>query len=100
MMAAYLTAYLEVTDPEAYRAYSIQIPALIQRYNGRFLARGGGLEVLEGGLPSKRAVIIEFPTVDLARKFYFSPEYQQIVPVRQKNSRTDLIAIVEGVAAL
>lgn len=99
-MAAYLTAFLEVADPEAYRAYTVQIPGIIERFGGRFLARGGGLEILEGDVQAKRAVIIEFPSVDLARKFYFSPEYQQIIPLRLKNARTDLIAIVEGVATL
>jgi uncharacterized protein (DUF1330 family) len=99
-MAAYITAFVEVSDPEAYRTYSSQVLPIVQRFGGRFLARGGTLEILEGGLTSKRAVIIEFPTLAKAREFYFSPEYQEILPIRQKNARTDLLAILEGVAAL
>jgi uncharacterized protein (DUF1330 family) len=99
-MAAYLTAFLEVTDQEAYRAYQVQIPGLIQRYNGRFLARGGTLDVLEGSVTPKRGVIIEFPTLELARKFYHSPEYQEILSIRTNNARSDLVAIVEGLASL
>jgi uncharacterized protein (DUF1330 family) len=99
-MAAYITAFLEVGDPEAYRVYSTQVLPIVQRFGGRFLARGGALEIVEGGLASKRAVIIEFPTVARAREFYFSLEYQEILPIRQKNARTDLLAILEGVAAL
>jgi uncharacterized protein (DUF1330 family) len=99
-VAAYITAMIEVTDPEEYRTYSSQVLAIVQKYDGRFLARGGILEILEGPLVSKRAIILEFPSVARAREFYFSPEYQEILPLRQKHARTDLFAIVEGVAAL
>jgi uncharacterized protein (DUF1330 family) len=99
-MAAYITAFVEVSDPEAYRTYSSQVLPIVQRFGGRFLARGGTLEILEGELTSKRAVIIEFPTLAQAREFYLSPAYQEILPIRHKNSRTDLLAILDGVAAL
>jgi uncharacterized protein (DUF1330 family) len=99
-VAAYITALIEVADPEEYRRYTSQVPAIVQKYEGRFLARGGSLEILEGPLTSKRAIILEFPSVARAREFYSSAEYQEILPIRQKNARTDVLAIVEGIAAL
>ena len=99
-MAAYIAAFVEVTEPDTYRTYSNQVLPIVQKYGGRFLARGGGLEILEGDVASKRAIILEFPSVARAREFYFSPEYQEILPIRQGNARTDLLAIVEGIAAL
>ena len=47
-MAAYLIAHLTVTDPEAFQDYRAAVPAVIQRFGGRYLLRGGAVETLEG----------------------------------------------------
>jgi uncharacterized protein (DUF1330 family) len=74
-----------------------QVPAVIERYGGRFLARGGAAELLEGEPAPKRLVIIEFPDRAALRRFYDSPEYQPLVGLRQSASKGRLVA-VEGVA--
>jgi uncharacterized protein (DUF1330 family) len=95
-MAAYLVAQVRIHDPETYQGYRDAVPPLVDRFGGRFRARGGELEVLEGEWPLPRLVIIEFPSRDAARLFYDSPEYQKILPLRQRASKGNLV-IVDGV---
>jgi uncharacterized protein (DUF1330 family) len=95
-MAAYLVAQVRIHDPKTYQTYREAVPALVDRFGGRFRARGGELEVLEGEWPMPRLVIIEFQSRDAARLFYDSPEYQKILPLRQGASEGNLV-IVEGV---
>lgn len=95
-MAAYIHAHLEVTDPVAYEKYRRQVPAVIAAYGGRYLVRGGAVEVLEGDAAPKRQVILEFPDMARLKAFYHSPEYAALIPLRQRASTGHLIAI-EGV---
>ena len=95
-MAAYLVAQVRIDDPETYQRYREAVPPLVDRFGGRFLVRGGELEVLEGAWPLPRLVIIEFQSRDAARLFYESPEYQKILPLRQQASQGNVI-LVEGV---
>jgi len=93
-MTAYLVAEIDVTDAGAYEPYKKMAGESIQRHGGRFLARGGHTVSLEGEKP-KRVVVVEFPNVEAAEKFYHSPDYQAAVKVRQAASKGRLY-IVEG----
>ena len=95
-MVAYVIAIVEVTDPAAYERYRKDVPATIERYGGRFLVRGGATEVLEGGFAPKRIVVLEFPSVERAKAWWSSPEYQPLLKLRQSASRGDLF-VVAGV---
>ena len=97
MAKAYLVAQIEVQDPAAYEAYRSRTGAVIERFGGRFIVRGGTLHPLEGTPEFGRLAIIEFPDVESARSFYDSPDYQQLVPHRTANS-TGTLFIAEGVA--
>ncbi|MGO8915348.1 MAG: DUF1330 domain-containing protein, partial [Stellaceae bacterium] len=88
-------ADIEVTDAETYDAYRRQVPATVAKYGGRFAARGGALEVLEGGSTPKRVVVLEFPTMDALKRWYHSEDYKPLIALRQKASRGSVIA-VEG----
>lgn len=91
-MAAYVIASVEITNPEAYQAYSSQVEATLERYGGRFLVRGGNLHPLEGGeWYDSRLVIIEFPSEESARSWYESDDYRRILPIRQQASRGRLV---------
>jgi uncharacterized protein (DUF1330 family) len=94
-MPAYLIAEIEVTDPEAYATYRAQAPAACAAHDGRYLVRGGAAEAKEGAPPAGRVVVIEFPDMAAARRFYDSPEYQAILPLRRAASRGRLY-LVEG----
>ena len=96
MAKAYLVAQIEVHDPLGYDAYRSRTGAIIERFGGRFLVRGGTLHPLEGEPDFSRLVIIEFADLDAARRFYDSAEYQALIPHRTDNARSMLL-IAEGV---
>jgi uncharacterized protein (DUF1330 family) len=95
-MAAYLQANVEITDAVAYEEYRRQVPAIIAAHGGRYLVRGGAVEVLEGEAVPKRQVILEFPDMASLKAFYHSPEYRPLIAMRQRAGKSELIA-VEGV---
>jgi len=94
-MAAYVIGEVEVMDPVAYEDYRKQVGAVVTKYGGRFIARGGKVEALEGGWSPKRLVLLEFPSMEQVLKWYRSPEYAPLIKLRQKTSRGKLVA-VEG----
>jgi uncharacterized protein (DUF1330 family) len=96
-MPAYFVVELEITNQTAMAAYRAAVPATITQYGGRFLTRGGGTELVEGGPEPKRIVILEFPDAAAVKRWYNSPEYQKILPGRLDNS-TGRAFIVEGVS--
>ena len=94
-MPGYVIAEVEVTDPAAYEEYRKLVPATVQKYGGRFLTRGGKTETKEGGWIPSRFVILEFPSLEQARKWYESPEYAPALAIRKKASKSKLI-LAEG----
>ena len=94
-MAGYVIAQIKVNEPEAYKEYVKQNTAIVEKYGGKFLVRGGEMEVLEGECPYPRAIVIEFPTVAAAREWYGSPEYEGPKSTRLATADTNLM-IVEG----
>lgn len=95
-MAAYIYADVEVTDPAAYETYREQVPALIAAHGGRYLVRGGAVEVLEGDRVPRRQVVLEFPDMAHLKAFYTSPQYKTLIALRQGASLGTLLAI-EGI---
>jgi uncharacterized protein (DUF1330 family) len=95
-MSAYVIGEIEVADPAAYEDYRKQVLAVVTQYGGRFVVRGGRIEALEGGWAPKRMVLLEFPSMEQAMKWYRSPEYAPLIKLRQKASRGRLLAL-EGV---
>ncbi len=92
-MAAYLSGSIQVTDPEGYEEYRRLVPAVIAAYGGRYLARGGACEVLEGAIAPGRQVILEFPDMERLLAFYHSDEYQPLLAIRQRCSSGHIVAI-------
>jgi uncharacterized protein (DUF1330 family) len=95
-MAAYIIADVTVTDPATMDEYRKQVPATVAKYGGRFLVRGGAHQTLEGDWKPNRLVILEFPTMEAARRWYDSEEYREPKALRFKAGRTHLV-MVEGV---
>mmetsp|Transcript_31310 Transcript_31310/g.94037 ORF Transcript_31310/g.94037 Transcript_31310/m.94037 type:complete len:592 (-) Transcript_31310:224-1999(-) len=97
---AYLIYRAEIRDLEAYRNdYMCKTTELIQKYGGRWLARGGKVEALEGGDDSQtvlqRMVLIEFPSMDAAKAFFKSAEYQEARQARLAIATAEL-TVLEG----
>ena len=95
-MPAYFVVELDITNMAGGEAYRAAVPATIAQYGGRYLARGGATELVEGGPEPKRIVILEFAVAAALKRWYNSPEYQKILPGRLANS-TGRAFIVEGV---
>ena len=96
-MTAYVIVDIEVTDPEIYDQYRAQAPATVAAYGGKYLARGGKTEALEGGWAPGRLVILQFDSLERACEWLDSPEYTRIKPLRHKAAISRMVAI-EGVA--
>jgi uncharacterized protein (DUF1330 family) len=86
---------IEVTDAALYDDYRKQVLATVQKYGGKFVVRGGKVEALEGGWSPKRLVMLEFPSMEQAQKWYRSSEYTPLIGLRQRASRGRLV-LVEG----
>ena len=96
-MPAYFIAELETTNAAGIEPYRAAVPATITQYGGRFLTRGGATQLVEGGPEPKRVVILEFADTAAVKRWYNSPEYQKILPIRLANS-TGRAFIVEGIS--
>ena len=94
-MAGYVIAQIKINDPEEYSEYVKRNSQTVEKYRGRFLVRGGEMEVLEGECLYPRVVIIEFPSVEAAREWYNSPEYEGPKSIRMATAETNLL-LVEG----
>jgi len=93
MAKAYILAFIDVHDWETYDRYRAGVPGVIARYGGRFIMRGPPSEVVEGDWPGSRVVCVEFPDEATARRFYDSPEYQEILPHRLKATSGRLLFV-------
>ena len=95
-MPAYVIVEVDIHDPANYERYKTLVPATITAYGGRYLARGGRVETLEGDWNPARVVILEFPSLQRAREWWSAPEAAHIKALRQSSARTKMI-VVEGV---
>lgn len=95
-MAAYMIARINVTDMDRYNEYIKVTPGIIAKYGGRFIVRGGETVTLEGPEEKWRIVVVEFPDLEKAKEFYYSPEYTDAKKIREGAALAQFIAI-EGV---
>lgn len=96
-MKAYWIAHVDVSNAEQYTRYTQSAPAAFAKFGGRFLARGGRSEAMEGGPARQRNVVIEFESYEQAVACYESAEYQQAKGYRAGVGEAQII-IVEGLA--
>ena len=94
--AYYVAEVFEVTNPDDFKTYAAGVPATVEKYGGHYLARGGKADPLEGD-PPKRIIVTAFKSAADAHKWYDSPEYSAMRPIRQRSAKSRAF-IVEGVA--
>ena len=99
MPKGYLVANAIITDPERYVDYQKKVPELVAQYGGKYLVRAGAMYPMEGDLGIERMVIVEFESIDAARRFYESVEYAPLLKLRKETTRSQL-AFVEGFAGV
>ena len=95
-MAAYIIVDVKVNDQQEYEEYKKLTPASITAHGGKFIARGGTTETLEGDWQPGRVVVVEFPTLSIAKAWWASDEYAVAKSIRQRTAETKMI-VVEGV---
>jgi uncharacterized protein (DUF1330 family) len=94
---AYVVANFRITDAEGYSAYPPLARPMLAAHGAEVLAVDRDSEVLEGRA-GHNTVVIRFPSKEVARAFYDSPEYREIVGLRTNNSEGFMV-LIEGVAA-
>lgn len=88
-MPAYMIVQLKVTDPDKFAGYRAAVPAVVEAFGGRYLVRGGAVQVLEGSHDGRRVVVFEFPSVEAIKRFWNSPEYAKVKPLRENAAEVD-----------
>lgn len=94
-MPAYVIVDVTVTDPTTMEEYRKHVPATLAKYGGRFIVRGGAHQTVEGDWKPNRLVILEFPSMEQARRWYDSDEYREPKAMRLRAGRANLV-FVEG----
>ena len=94
-MPVYLIIDITIIDQDAYGDFVERVPAVVEQYGGRYLARSGAVSTMVGDWQPERIVLIEFESIDQVQEFFASPEYLAIVPLREQSAATRVI-IVEG----
>ncbi len=98
-MVAYWVARSKVNDPEQYKKYTDLVPAIMQKYGAKILARGGKFKILEGPEKFGRFIVIEFPSLEQAVACHDSAEYQAASAHRKKDGAGEVeLVIVESLA--
>jgi uncharacterized protein (DUF1330 family) len=82
MLKGYFFGEIEITDPAAYEVYRREVPDIISVLGGRILVRGADPQPLDGPMPQRRYIVVEFESPEVARSFYYSDAYQAVLPFR------------------
>ena len=94
-MAVYVIIEIKIRDKETYSEYVEKVRAIVEKYNGRYLVRGGKVTPIFGDWNPERIIVIEFPSYEDVKHWLSSQEYKEIAPLREKSTITKAI-VVEG----
>ena len=92
-MPAYVIVRVNVTHMDTYSEYMKHTPATVAQYGGKFVVRGGDVTTLEGNKETRRVVLLQFDSIDAAKAWYHSPEYQAAKAIREGAADAQFIAI-------
>jgi uncharacterized protein (DUF1330 family) len=95
-MPAYWVARAKINDPAEYKKYTDLVPAILAKYGGKVMARGGRFEIMEGPDKFRRFVVVEFPTFEQAVACFKSPEYNAAAAFRRSGAGEVETIIVDG----
>jgi uncharacterized protein (DUF1330 family) len=95
-MACYWIARAKINDPVAYKRYTDEVPGILKKYGGKTLSRGAAFETLEGPNYFERYVIIEFESMEAAKRCFNSPEYVAAATHRRAGAGQNELTIAES----
>ena len=98
MPKGYAVVLLDVLDGDLYVEYARRATEIEADHGGKPLVAGDATEVMEGGWPAERVVILEFPSLENARSWYADPRYEEIIPIRHR-ATTSQVLLIEGFGA-
>ena len=93
MPAAYMIVQIKITREEGWPEYRQQVSELFAKHGGRYLIRGGPVEVLEGSYDGRRLIVFEFPSMEVIRSVWHSPEYAEVKRLREGSGELDVWAV-------
>jgi uncharacterized protein (DUF1330 family) len=96
-MPAYIIVDIDIHDPAIYDEYKKAAPSSIELYGGKYLARGGACELLEGNWLPKRLVILQFESMARAKQLLESKEYSEARGMRHRSANTKMV-LIEGIS--
>jgi uncharacterized protein (DUF1330 family) len=96
-MPAYWVARSKINDPVEYKKYTDLVPAIIEKFGGKVLARGGRFQIMEGPHKFHRFIVIEFPTLEQGAACFTSPEYDRAAAFRRSGAGEVETIMVEGI---
>ncbi len=94
-MTAYVIVDIDVHDPVGYEEYKKLAPAAVELYGGKYIARGGKTETLEGDWTPSRLVILQFESNEQAKQWLNSPEYSEAKKMRHQTANSKMV-VIEG----
>jgi len=98
-MSALVLVEVSIHNPDLYEEYKTHTLATIQKFGGRFVVRGAKTESLEGDWNPERLVILEFPSVQIAKDWWASPEYTLAKEIRYQAANSKML-VVESVGTV
>ena len=94
-MSAYGVVDIDVKDPMTYAEYIAKAPATVTAHGGKYLARAGRTERLEGECVPKRLVILQFGSLEQAKRWLDSADYAPVKALRHKAAHSNMV-VIEG----
>jgi uncharacterized protein (DUF1330 family) len=94
-MSVYMVLEIVVHDPLTYAKYVERVPAVVEKFGGRYLVRGGQITSMEGDWNPDRVVILEFSSLTSLRNWYESSEYRELALLRAEAAESRAF-VVEG----
>ena len=95
-MSAYVIVDVEITDADLYGQFMKKVTGTVESHGGKFVARGGSLEVVLGSWSPKRLALLQFDSLDQVHGWLNSPEYTALDDIRARSSNINMV-VVEGV---
>ena len=83
----------KILDLEAFREYADRVAPIIKRHGGKYVAVDKTPDVRSGEWPFVRTVIVAYPNLAAAQKWYDSPEYREIIPIRKRGIDANIVMV-------
>lgn len=89
MPAYFLVDIREIRDEAKMERYRAQVSPVVEKFGGRYLVVGGPFEKVEGSNKPVFPVLIEFPSMDQAHRWYDSGDYRELKKLRLEASESN-----------